>query len=230
MTVIRKYPVKASRRPARFTLIELLAVVAIIAILSALLLPVLGKARGRVKTISCLNQQKQTGLSVQSYMSDFSSYFHSPINGNQIKWTNNLINNDYIKNPDILCCPAVGKYSASLNGWLTYGAIYTTNANSCISMKSPIFWETTRIYIFGCSWSISSQSPSFRMGTQNETSESYGRPHLIHENKANMYFLDGHAESRTRSSLGSVLTSDGNTTAYIKYAAEASGQCYISTQ
>ena len=42
-------------RRKRFTLIELLIVIAIIAILAALLLPALNKARNRARSIACTN-------------------------------------------------------------------------------------------------------------------------------------------------------------------------------
>ena len=100
----------------RFTLIELLVVIAIIAILAALLLPVLNKARVASKGASCLNNKKQCIQALGMYSDDFGGYFLSyEERGGVIKtWPTVLANNSITKfgggpylTPASVLCPSL---------------------------------------------------------------------------------------------------------------------------
>ncbi|WP_417170071.1 prepilin-type N-terminal cleavage/methylation domain-containing protein [Victivallis sp.] len=117
---------KQSFRSAMFTLIELLIVVAIIAILAALLLPALNKARDRARTINCLNNQKELARVMHFYANDYNNY--SITRQNNKPWPNWLVDYRYVKTlrEPFLFCPTLKELSMNNSApqWRTYGHNY----------------------------------------------------------------------------------------------------------
>jgi prepilin-type N-terminal cleavage/methylation domain-containing protein len=58
------------RRPAAFTLVELLTVVAVIGILAGILIPVAANARARARDSKCISNLRQIGVATGAYVAD----------------------------------------------------------------------------------------------------------------------------------------------------------------
>lgn len=70
--------VRDFRRSFAFTLVELMVVVAIMAMLLMILLPNLQRTREQARSASCQNNLRQYGIAMGRYMSDWKGYFIFP--------------------------------------------------------------------------------------------------------------------------------------------------------
>jgi prepilin-type N-terminal cleavage/methylation domain-containing protein len=71
---------RSFRKRGAFTLIELLVVISIIAILVAILIPVLALTRSRMDSAQCLSQLRQIGAGINAYTNDNSGLLPGPLN------------------------------------------------------------------------------------------------------------------------------------------------------
>ena len=149
-----------------FTLVELLIVIAIIAILASLLLPALGKAREKATGVQCINNLKALGTAIQTYAGDSddmvpygtpnaSGNIVSPLwsvllmgpnpqrSGKYESW-NHSINGKYISKYNLLCPSVPGvhviKNAAGVaeNNWWEY--------NPCYGINMRLFPESAGAY------------------------------------------------------------------------------------
>src|SRR4051812_19915023 len=117
---MREFNTKQSRHAGvgnAFTLIELLIVIAVIAILATILFPVFARARENARRSSCQSNLKQIGLGIQQYAQDYdeimvrawydypaSSGIYGYLPESNYKWEDVI--QPYIKSTEVFNCPS----------------------------------------------------------------------------------------------------------------------------
>ena len=135
---------------SKFTLVELLITIAIIAILAGMLLPALNKARETARKISCTSNQKQVILSAMAYADDNKGYVpltaYTPSGFSKAQlWYHTLFDTGYLKVKKILFCSSMtSKYVTestdyAFSSGYTYGMIrFPVSAGSINIARNPV--------------------------------------------------------------------------------------------
>jgi len=92
-----------------FTLVELLAVIGVIALLIAILIPTLNEARRQAKQVQCQSNMRQTGQLLLIYCENWRGYLFPPKRGAphppEERWPM-FVFKPAVWNPPLLICPA----------------------------------------------------------------------------------------------------------------------------
>jgi prepilin-type processing-associated H-X9-DG protein/prepilin-type N-terminal cleavage/methylation domain-containing protein len=112
---------RSGRRETGFTLVELLFVIAIIAILSALLFPVFHQAREQARRATCQSNLKQIGVAFFAYLQDWDDVYPSgltpvPAPHYGVGWVGALL--PYCKTMDVYRCRS--DYARGGGYWMSY--------------------------------------------------------------------------------------------------------------
>ncbi len=186
----KEAPMKTNRH---FTLIELLIVIAIIAILAGMLLPALNMVRRKANGIQCLGNQKQVGMWIFAYGSDNNSVFRSG-DAAADRWASVLQAyfdlNTKLVDREFRCPLKLGSPSWNY-GWHTYAATYraSTHARTCY-LRLDLVVHTAQTFLTADGLRPGYGKEFFLMSDLD--SAIYSSPYLSHVGRNNMLFVDGH--------------------------------------
>ena len=197
------------RKRRRFTLVELLVTIAIIAILASLLLPALHKVRAWGRQVNCVSNQKQYGVAYLQYSVDYNDFVCSVMDNASKAETYWFYKLEPYTRSRKLHCPSVRNWSfyEGKLGIALYDSLLPAYGDNYVPIKTTMIRQASQLLLFGDNdrgKEISTAYPGYTFSVWGKVDGALSSLTLFsrnHDGLINCTLFDGHVASYRKACL-----------------------------